>query len=93
MLLVGLVVGMDITIWAVQELFAKVVPASVTDSRFWAFIDAVALAILAAPGIVLAALVYAWRHGERDQHTRCGKCGYLLKGLTEPRCPECGERI
>ena len=28
-----------------------------------------------------------------DGHTRCGKCGYILKGLTEPRCSECGEKI
>ena len=25
--------------------------------------------------------------------TRCRKCNYILRGLTEPRCPECGERI
>lgn len=25
--------------------------------------------------------------------TRCRKCGYILRGLSEPRCPECGERI
>ena len=25
--------------------------------------------------------------------TRCRKCGYILKGITEPRCSECGERI
>ena len=30
---------------------------------------------------------------KKDGHTRCGKCGYILKGLTEPRCSECGERI
>jgi hypothetical protein len=24
-------------------------------------------------------------------HPQCGKCGYLLIGLTEKRCPECGE--
>lgn len=29
----------------------------------------------------------------RDRLTRCGVCGYILKGLTEPRCPECGERF
>ncbi len=29
----------------------------------------------------------------RDGHTRCGKCGYILKGLTELRCSECGESI
>ena len=33
--------------------------------------------------------------GERrgDHETRCRKCGYILRGITEPRCPECGERI
>ncbi len=25
--------------------------------------------------------------------TRCRSCGYILRGLTEPRCSECGERI
>jgi uncharacterized paraquat-inducible protein A len=28
-----------------------------------------------------------------DAETRCRKCGYILRGITEPRCPECGERI
>ena len=27
-----------------------------------------------------------------DGHTRCGKCGYILKGHTEPRCSACGAR-
>lgn len=26
-------------------------------------------------------------------YTRCGQCGYILRGLTTPRCPECGTRI
>ncbi len=26
-----------------------------------------------------------------DMH--CTQCGYILKGLTEPRCPECGHAI
>ena len=26
-----------------------------------------------------------------DGYTRCGKCTHILKGLTEPRCPECGD--
>ncbi len=29
----------------------------------------------------------------RDTETRCRKCGYILRGLSEPRCSECGERI
>jgi hypothetical protein len=28
-----------------------------------------------------------------DKETHCRKCGYTLKGITEPRCPECGEKI
>src|SRR5689334_11366531 len=27
------------------------------------------------------------------EETRCRKCGYILRGISEPRCPECGERI
>jgi len=25
--------------------------------------------------------------------TRCRKCQYILRGIPEPRCPECGENI
>ena len=28
-----------------------------------------------------------------DGETRCRKCHYILKGIRDPRCPECGERI
>jgi hypothetical protein len=24
---------------------------------------------------------------------RCRKCGYILRGISQPRCPECGEVI
>lgn len=41
----------------------------------------------------LAASLRWWiaQHREREKPPRCAKCGYLLFGLTEPRCPECGE--
>src|SRR6476660_6981053 len=26
----------------------------------------------------------------RSKDTACRKCGYILRGITEPRCPECG---
>jgi hypothetical protein len=29
----------------------------------------------------------------RDGQTRCGGCGYILRGVREPRCPECGRSI
>jgi len=25
--------------------------------------------------------------------TKCRQCGCILRGISEPRCPECGERI
>ena len=31
--------------------------------------------------------------GSAVNETRCRNCGYILRGITEPRCPECGERI
>ena len=27
------------------------------------------------------------------RETVCRKCGCILRGISEPRCPECGERI
>lgn len=40
---------------------------------------------------VLVTRVYGPR--SYDSETRCRKCGYILRGITEPRCSECGERI
>jgi len=31
--------------------------------------------------------------GPTDSETRCRKCGYILRGISEPRCPECGEVV
>ena len=30
---------------------------------------------------------------EQLRQTLCRRCGYILCGISEPRCPECGERI
>ena len=61
------------------------------------------IAMVNITGIVLYSLVTAClalvvysgtgRKGPEDGETRCRKCGYILRGITEPRCPECGERI
>ncbi len=49
------------------------------------------LALLAALGGLVMACI---KHAEEDtEHLRCLKCGYILKGLSEPRCPECGKQI
>ena len=50
-----------------------------------------ALVICTVPGVVVTALIA--RHRSRDAECRCRKCGYILRGISEPRCPECGERI
>lgn len=33
------------------------------------------------------------RYGLEPRETCCRRCGYILRGISEPRCPECGERI
>ena len=52
------------------------------------------LATFLAGSVATAVLMHLLTPREpKDGHTRCGKCGYILKGRTEPRCSECGERI
>lgn len=42
-------------------------------------------------GTIIPLSVHAWRGAPPTHHPfECRKCGYLLYGLTEPRCPECG---
>jgi hypothetical protein len=59
----------------------------------WYFVQQTGLCV----GLGMACcLVAALRHRRIDSAAnrragRCRKCGYLLYGLTEPRCPECGE--
>jgi hypothetical protein len=43
-------------------------------------------------GIVLIVWLLRKKRAD-DRETRCRKCGYILRGITEPRCPECGEKI
>jgi hypothetical protein len=49
------------------------------------------------PAAIIAVAIYGGlthRFARRsDGEVRCRKCGYILRGISEPRCPECGERI
>jgi len=47
------------------------------------------LTVLTAVGWVVIAITAA--RGDHD--TRCRKCRHILRGLSEPRCPECGSAI
>jgi len=56
-----------------------------------------AATMLTAPFVFLALAVYDRMvpHFGRPvgDELHCVKCGYTLKGLREPRCPECGQSI
>jgi len=54
--------------------------------------------LLLMPFLFTAVAAYSWvtrRFGPEPlpRQTQCRKCGYNLRGIREPRCPECGERI
>lgn len=58
---------------------------------------AVPIAYLACAITLTAVACYGWLlvwlADRRDRETRCRHCGYILRGLREPRCPECGEPV
>ncbi|MBI5863276.1 MAG: hypothetical protein HZB38_01940 [Planctomycetes bacterium] len=46
------------------------------------------------PAFLVGLLVWAiLRKRRHDGYLHCLKCDHILKGLTAPRCPECGEPI
>ena len=51
----------------------------------------ITLTVVACYGWLMTWL--AGRRQQEDAETRCRKCGHILRGLSEPRCPECGEKI
>ncbi len=56
------------------------------------YAEAVWFAVVAmfASAAAVAVLVAVPGRGRAGSDTRCGRCGHILKGLTQPRCPECG---
>ncbi|MHC4671729.1 MAG: hypothetical protein ACYTF1_02260 [Planctomycetota bacterium] len=57
-----------------------------------------ALLLMFMPTALLAIVVFLMLtrlYGPKyiDPNTRCRKCGYILRGIPEPRCSECGEKI
>lgn len=48
---------------------------------------------LVAATVSVAIYVALRKTAPHDTETRCRKCGYILRGIPEPRCPECGEHI
>lgn len=54
-------------------------------------IDAASGAATFAPALIVALL--AAGRVVRSHKTRCGRCGGVLRGLVEPKCPHCGETL
>lgn len=52
-----------------------------------------AIPLLLAVGAGVLVWRWAQQHEVVNRETRCRKCGGILRGLAEPRCPECGEVI
>jgi hypothetical protein len=62
----------------------------------WAGRAATFTYILPVAVFVLAAYTLLTRYvgsKHKDFEPRCPKCGCILRGLTEARCPDCGEGI
>lgn len=85
-LIATLVLGcLALLIWALTS-FGYFNPYSPSESQ------------IAMPTVFSIAAMLGWvllvvLHKRRESETRCRRCGYILRGLSEPRCPECGERI
>lgn len=93
------------SIWALTGLYdptfvveparpARKVPPNLTRTQRY-ITEGVIYTVMIVPAFVLAILVYdrlTFRYS-RDRQLRCLQCGHILHGLTEPRCPECGESI
>ena len=61
------------------------------NAKFGTFVVLVAPVVLVM--LAIYGLVSYFLKCPRDRETRCRKCQYILRGISEPRCPECGERI
>lgn len=64
---------------------------SAVEGRFWDDLLQVDAVIWVASGVISTVLLVGlqWR-ARVEPGPRCRNCGYLLIGLTEHRCPECG---
>lgn len=56
-----------------------------------------ALGVVLPPAMVslvaYVLLTHLYGQPSLDEQPRCRVCGYLLRGISKPRCPECGECI
>jgi hypothetical protein len=88
---IALVIGVPINEGGSISAFA-VLPESIKASQLFLIAHVVVRATIP---LVAYGLLTLWL-GPRfpaDRETRCRRCDYNLRGISEPICPECGERI
>ena len=67
------------------------------DPSYWSYFLTLLL-VNGTPFFLICSLVTAIAYSIilkpiSDGECRCRKCGYILKGISEPKCSECGEQI
>lgn len=85
----SLALGVPWVLTGVAEIAAQLGESESTMAYLAAYAN---LATLLVPPLTLAIFVYHLMTGRpaRQNGVRCWRCGYMLRGLTVPRCPECG---
>jgi hypothetical protein len=90
----GAVLGVVVS-FAIYAFSASVIPFPQSNPPLAYLV--VIVALLSGQAVGMAVYAGATREWPPppviDPETRCRKCGYILRGITEPRCPECGEQI
>jgi hypothetical protein len=76
------------------DAFEKLVDPPIPANREWkgVFVPVIVYGLAGGAQYFLLAIVflYVWEWRRPRDRTHCTKCGYDLRGLREPRCPECG---
>ena len=92
----ALVTAMVDPLWIptlVEKLVNWALPGDPSGRGLGLVADALVGVIIAAPGVLVAIALALYVRDLNPGETRCRRCGQVLKGLTKPRCPKCGEAI
>lgn len=71
----------------------RVIARAETGANFWDTLSSAGLLAglhLLAQTTIVVARRHWWPLPDADLRPACATCGYCLRGLPEPRCPECG---
>ncbi len=92
--LVGIFLNAGLTVWLFELLRAPGAGGECLDVAIFLLVIVHSAALGGAiGGAVAGAIADAVAARLRRRRGRCPRCGYSLRGLTEPRCPECGRPV